>query len=127
MQWCQTNSTSAERKSQEATEKNKRRRYAYRQAFTYMPIDAAEARKRSRVLYGGKRLKSGITIPIDETTPDGDSTDEDTSQTNGHLEIQATILMNPQSLPTLSSQAFRYITHAMRHSYFSTSKTYPSR
>ena len=42
-----------------------------------MPIDATEARKRSRVLRGGKRLQSGITIPIDEPSPDGDPTDEE--------------------------------------------------
>ena len=42
---------------------------------SHMPIDAAEAQKRKRVLYGGKRLKSGITIPIDESCPSGDETD----------------------------------------------------
>lgn len=41
------------------------------------PIDADEARKRSRVLYRGKRLKSGITIPIDEPSPEGDATDQE--------------------------------------------------
>ena len=39
-------------------------------------MDAYEAWGKSRVLYGGKRLKSGITIPIDATASDGDSTDE---------------------------------------------------
>lgn len=41
-----------------------------------MPLDATEVWKRSRVLKGGKRLKSGITIPIDAPTPDGESTDK---------------------------------------------------
>ena len=93
-----------------------------------LPMDAYEAWRKSRVLYGGKRLKSGITrYQLMRHRPMATQPMRYTSQTNGHLEIQATILMNPQSLPTLSSQAFRYITHAMRHLYFSTSKTYPSR
>ena len=40
------------------------------------PKDANEARKRNRVLKGGKRRRSGITVPIDATHSDGDSTDE---------------------------------------------------
>ena len=41
------------------------------------PKDANEARKRSRVLYGGKRLQEGITVPIDEDPVEGDPTDEE--------------------------------------------------
>ena len=42
-----------------------------------LPMDAYEAWRKSRVLKGGKRLKSGITIPIDEPSPEGDPTDEE--------------------------------------------------
>ena len=39
-------------------------------------MDAYEAWRKSRVLKGGKRRRSGITVPIDTTHSDGDSTDE---------------------------------------------------
>ena len=42
-----------------------------------LPMDAYEAWRKSRVLKGGKRLKSGITIPIDEPSPEGDPTDQE--------------------------------------------------
>ena len=42
-----------------------------------MPIDANEARKRNRVLRGGKRLRSGITVPIDEDPVEDDPTDQE--------------------------------------------------
>ena len=41
------------------------------------PKDANEARKRARVLKGGKRLQGGLTIPIDAISPEGDPTDQE--------------------------------------------------
>jgi len=41
------------------------------------PKDANEARKKARVLKGGKRRQSGITVPIDEDHTDEDPTEEE--------------------------------------------------
>ena len=41
------------------------------------PKDANEARKRNRVLKGGKRRRSGITVPIDKSHSDEDPTEEE--------------------------------------------------
>ena len=41
------------------------------------PKDANEARKRARVLRGGKLRRSGITVPIDESHTDEDPTEEE--------------------------------------------------
>ena len=92
-------------------------------------MDAYEAWRKSRVLKGGKRLKSGITIPIDEPSPEGDPTDQEYDSdewttSDDESDDESTELSTNIVEPSLPVHT---VTNAMRHSYFSTSKTYPSR